>query len=275
MPIIDERAIVLPHVPILQGVNLDNPLEVNVLTVHQENPDSKKIKQMRLTEIISRINELRNKIGTASEDSNIKNKSLYPALEETNASIEDIYDTIGTPKADNAEGVGSGLYGLIEDLQADRDIIKNKYLVEGYKIHFISPKNKVNLLAGDSTSKYKYTFSDVKENIATCISNHQNYSVNMHLGLTYSLKNSTLGELSTSVIVNLNAVYASKDKKAIIYIPVANANIGLKFTFSNNEISFVVSDKIGTDVIKSDELIVQHGVLEFNKLNTIVPDSSS
>ena len=97
----------------------------------------------------------------------------------------------------------------------------------------------------------------------------------MHLGLTYSLKNSTLGELSTNVIVNLNAAYASKDKKAIIYIPVANANVGLKFTFSNNEISFVVSDKIGTDTIKSDELIVQHGVLEFNKLNTIIPDSSS
>ena len=94
----------------------------------------------------------------------------------------------------------------------------------------------------------------------------------MHLGLTYSLKNSTLGELSTNVIVNLNAAYASKDKKAIIYIPVANANIGLKFTFSNNEISFVVSDKIGTDTI--NELIVQHGILEFNKLNTI-PESSS
>ena len=172
MPIIDERAIILPDVPILEGVNLDNPLEVNVLTVHQESPKSKKIKQMGLTEIISRINELRNKIGTASDDSNIKNKSLYPALEETNASIEDIHDTIGTPKANSPEGVGSGLYGLIEDLQADRDIIKNKYLVEGYKIHFISPKNKVNLLAGDSTSKYKYTFSDVKENIATCISNH-------------------------------------------------------------------------------------------------------
>lgn len=240
MPIIDERAIVLPDVPILEGVNLDNPLEVNVLTVHQESPQSKKIKQLGLTEIISRINELRNKIGT--------------------------------PKTNNPESVGSGLYGLIEDLQTDRDIIKNKYLVEGYKINFIPPKDKVNLLAGNSTSKYKYTFSDVKENITTCISNHQNYSVNMHLGLTYSLKNSTLGELSTNVIVNLNAAYASKDKKAIIYIPVANANIGLKFTFNNNEIGFVVSDKIDTDAI--NELIIQHGVLEFNKLNTI-PESSS
>lgn len=241
MPIIDEHAIILPDVPILEGVNLDNPLEVNVLTVHQEGPQSKKIKQLGLTEIISRINELRNKIGT--------------------------------PKTNNPGSVGSGLYGLIEDLQTDRDIIKNKNLVEGYKIHFISPKDKVKLLAGDSTStKYKYTFSNVKENITTCISNHQNYSVNIHLGLTYSLKNSTLGELSTNVIVNLNAAYASKDKKAIIYIPVANANIGLKFTFSNNEISFVVSDKIGTDAI--DELIIQHGVLEFNKLNTI-PKSSS
>ena len=240
MPIIDERAIVLPDVPILQGVNLDNPLEVNVLTVHQEGPQSKKIKQLGLTEIISRINELRNKIGT--------------------------------PKTNNPESVGSGLYGLIEDLQTDRDIIKNKNLVEGYKIHFISPKNKVNLLAGNSISRHEYTFSNVKENITTCISNHQNYSVNMHLGLTYSLKNSTLGELSTNVTINLNAAYASKDKKAIIYIPVANANIGLKFTFSNNEISFVVSDKIGTDTI--NELIIQHGVLEFNKLNTI-PESSS
>ena len=240
MPIIDERAIVLPDVPILQGVNLDNPLEVNVLTVHQEGPQSKKIKQLGLTEIISRINELRNKIGT--------------------------------PKTNNPGSVGSGLYGLIEDLQTDRDIIKNKNLVEGYKIHFISPENKVNLLAGDSISRHEYTFSNVKENITTCISNHQNYSVNMHLGLTYSLKNSTIGELSTNVIVNLNAAYASKDKKAIIYIPVANANIGLKFTFSNNEISFVVSDKIGTDTI--NELIVQHGILEFNKLNTI-PKSSS
>lgn len=276
MSIADKEPIVLPNVPLLEGINLDNPLEVNLLTVHQETAQTKNIKQLRLTEITDRINNLKRLVGTAATE-NADATGLFLGIDTANGRIDGINETIGVPKANSAEGVGSGLYGLIEDLQADRDIIKNKSIAEGYKIHFISPKDKskVNLLAGDSNSKYNYTFSSIKENITTCITNHQSYDVRMHLGLTYTLKNSTLGELSTNVTINLNAAYASKDKKAVVYIPVANAIIGLKFTIEDKKISFVVSDKIGTDNIKSDELWVQHGVLEFNKLDSIIATSSS
>lgn len=275
MPVIDKEPIPLPGVEILEGVNLSNPMDVNLLVVHQEDATNKSIKQYKLTYIADKLNDLKKEIGTVSTDEQ-EGSGLHLDIEKVNQSIDDILDIIGTPKADSAEGTGSGLYALIEDLQTDRDIVKNKYFVEGYKIHFISPKNKVNLLYGDTTSKYEYTFSDIKEDIATCISNQQNYSVNMHLGLTYTIKNSTLGTLSTNVTVNLNAAYANKDRKAVVYIPVADAVIGLKFTFnSNNKITFTVSDTIGTGVIKSDELWVQHGVLEFNKLGSTIPSTGS
>lgn len=260
MPIIDERAVVLAEVPVLQE---DAPIGTNILIENEGTIQRYNIK----TKILDKISEVNNTIGHKSDDVT-EATGIFLELENTNARIDEMDDNIGIPSGGgNAEGA-TGIYKRIESLEADNTILNSKSLVEGYRIRFINQSNKINLLSADSRT---YNFPDVKENIANCLGNSQNYEINLHFHMVYELKNTTYGKLGARATINLNSVYSTgTSKKGIIYVPIANSNLIFKFNIEKNKITFNLENKINIDEIKSEEITVEHAVLEFNKLTANV-----
>jgi hypothetical protein len=108
MPVIDERAIVLAEVPMLEN---DAPIGTNIFIENQ-----KKIQRYNLkTNILDKISALKFLIGNKSDSLNdIKANGIFLDIENTNARIDEIDDNIGIPSGKgNAEGA-TGIYSRIE-----------------------------------------------------------------------------------------------------------------------------------------------------------------